>query len=284
MGQCVWRNRQRRAPGAAQSLRTAAPVRAAAGRPGCADQHARQHHHPRDPGRGAGLGGDWRSSLARDRRGLLAFGCHRARLFRHWRPDMRRDLDAAARAGRAIGRQEPGALHRLQHDAAGRSAAALDWRPGLCRLLGAQPVNGILAQQNATTGMITYFLPLEAGAAKKWGTPTDDFWCCHGSLVQAHTLHNSAVYFEDAAGLLVAQYIPSELAWERAGVPIRITQKLDPHRDRTRRPGANVMQISVTCAEPIEFTLKLRLPRWVAGAPKILVNGVPVAVEAGAQQ
>ena len=69
------------------------------------------------------------------------------------------------------------------------------------------------------TGMITYFLPLEAGAVKKWGTPTDDFWCCHGTLVQAHALHNSAVYYEDAEGLVVSQYIPTELTWERSGVP-----------------------------------------------------------------
>jgi uncharacterized protein len=143
--------------------------------------------------------------------------------------------------------------------------------------------NGILAQQHASTGMITYFLPLEAGAAKKWGTPTDDFWCCHGSLVQAHTLHNSAVYFEDATGLLVAQYIPTELTWERSGVPIRITQKFDPQRDLTRRPGTNVVQISIACAEPAEFTLKLRLPWWLDGAPTILVNGETVEVDAGAR-
>ena len=49
--------------------------------------------------------------------------------------------------------------------------------------------NGILAQQHPDTGMIAYFLPLHAGAQKIWGTPTDDFWCCHGSLVQAHTMY-----------------------------------------------------------------------------------------------
>ena len=42
--------------------------------------------------------------------------------------------------------------------------------------------NGILAQQHPETGMIAYFLPLYAGAEKVWGTPTEDFWCCHGSL------------------------------------------------------------------------------------------------------
>src|SRR5665647_2082442 len=44
--------------------------------------------------------------------------------------------------------------------------------------------NGILAQQNPVSGMVTYFLPLEGGARKVWGSPTEDFWCCHGTLVQ----------------------------------------------------------------------------------------------------
>jgi DUF1680 family protein len=143
--------------------------------------------------------------------------------------------------------------------------------------------NGILAQQNATTGMITYFLPLEAGAIKKWGTPTDDFWCCHGSLVQAHTLHNSAVYYEDADGLVVSQYIPTELTWERAGVLIRITQTFAQQTASTRRPQAQVVHLGIACAEPVEFSLRLRLPWWLAGAPTLLVNGEPVEMRADAR-
>ena len=43
--------------------------------------------------------------------------------------------------------------------------------------------NGFLAQQNASTGMPTYFLPLKHGSKKKWGSKTHDFWCCHGTMV-----------------------------------------------------------------------------------------------------
>ena len=49
--------------------------------------------------------------------------------------------------------------------------------------------NGTLAQQHPETGMVTYFLPLRSGSAKKWGTPTEDFWCCQGTLIQAHTVY-----------------------------------------------------------------------------------------------
>ena len=41
------------------------------------------------------------------------------------------------------------------------------------------------------------------------GLAHDDFWCCHGSLVQAHTLYPAGIYFEDDAGLVVSQYIPT---------------------------------------------------------------------------
>ena len=35
--------------------------------------------------------------------------------------------------------------------------------------------DGDLAQQHPETGMVTYFLPLRSGSAKKWGTPTEIF-------------------------------------------------------------------------------------------------------------
>ena len=59
--------------------------------------------------------------------------------------------------------------------------------------------NGILAQQHPDTGMIAYFLPFYAGAEKVWGTPTEDFWCCHGTLVQAHTIYTNHIWY-DACG------------------------------------------------------------------------------------
>ena len=95
--------------------------------------------------------------------------------------------------------------------------------------------NGILAQQcgpepeyeeslsmfqrpELPRGMIAYFLPLQAGGHKRWGRPTEDFWCCHGTLVQAHARHAYGTYYADADGLVLTQYIPTELAWEHDGV------------------------------------------------------------------
>lgn len=141
--------------------------------------------------------------------------------------------------------------------------------------------NGILAQQHPETGMVAYFLPLQAGAIKRWGTPTDDFWCCHGTLVQAHaSFYTSSVYFEDADGLVVCQYLPTRLTWERAGGSATITQTLDARTSEVRRPRSLTLNLAVACAQPTEFTLKVRLPWWLGGEPAITVNGELVNVPA----
>lgn len=134
--------------------------------------------------------------------------------------------------------------------------------------------NGILAQQHPDTGMVAYFLPLRAGEHKRWGTPTEDFWCCHGTLVQAHArFYTYSTCFEDDDGLTVCQYIPCELAWERSGVPVKVTLTFDPQIGEIHRPRQLAFRIDVEAEQPIEFALKLRVPWWVDGEAIIAVDG-----------
>lgn len=133
--------------------------------------------------------------------------------------------------------------------------------------------NGILAQQHPDTGMVTYFLPLRAGGAKRWGTPTDDFWCCHGTLVEAHAVHSRGIYYRHDEGVAVCQYLPSELTWDYQGVGVTVAQAIDTQKEQTRRPQSLALDLTITCDRPVEFTLKLRLPWWLAGAPRITVDG-----------
>jgi len=157
----------------------------------------------------------------------------------------------------------------------GESAYADYWERNL--------YNGILAQQHPGTGMVSYFLPMQAGGKKRWGSPTDDFWCCHGSLVQAHTLYQRCIYFKTSDGLAVAQFIPSECTWERPEGQITIRQSFDEQLGDTQnltvtkgqenRPQATVVVINIKAAVPSEFTLKLRIPVWITGKPVITVNG-----------
>ena len=142
--------------------------------------------------------------------------------------------------------------------------------------------NGILAQQHPETGQVTYFLPMEAGAKKTWGSATNDFWCCHGSLVQAQSRHDRYIYYTDPAAVTIAQYIPSEATIQRGDTAVRISQTLvneaDDHRvhravDPADRPNRWVVDIKVTAAKPGPFALRLRIPWWVQGAPTLTING-----------
>ncbi|MCL5996308.1 MAG: glycoside hydrolase family 127 protein [Chloroflexi bacterium] len=144
--------------------------------------------------------------------------------------------------------------------------------------------NGILAQQHPQTGMIAYFLPLQPGALKVWGTPTEHFWCCHGTLVQAHTLYAENTYYQHGEDLVVSQYIPSTLTWQEKGNSVRVAQQFDTQTGSTRRPANWVVDMTVTAENPVAFTLKLRLPSWLNGQAHIEVNGVPAPVDAGTPQ
>lgn len=141
--------------------------------------------------------------------------------------------------------------------------------------------NGILAQQNPNTGMVAYYLPLQAGGVKKWGSPIENFWCCHGTLVQAHASYNNNVYFEDDVGLVVCQYLPTELTWKPSDVTVKVTQTIDHEIGETRRPRRLSIDLGVKCERPVAFTVKIRLPWWLSGEPVITVNGIGEHVKSG---
>lgn len=141
--------------------------------------------------------------------------------------------------------------------------------------------NGFLAQQNAQTGMPAYFLPLGAGSRKKWGTKTRDFWCCHGTMVQAQTLYPELVWFTDGDKITAAQYIPSEFTAEMNGakVTVRQTTGMKYYNDQAffdekddGQMSRWLLKFSVKCDKPVRFTLSLRVPEWAKGV-ELEVNG-----------
>jgi hypothetical protein len=154
--------------------------------------------------------------------------------------------------------------------------------------------NGILAQQHPATGMVAYFLPLKAGSAKKWSTPTESFWCCLGTLVQAHTMYEGSIFYTDEDGLVVNQVIPAELDWSRDGVAVRaaldvvkpLTAPQQPRGlgldtiKRFQRYPDLAFTLEVACESTLEFTLKIRIPWWIAGRPTIEISNQPLDIPA----
>lgn len=133
--------------------------------------------------------------------------------------------------------------------------------------------NGFLAQQNAQTGMPTYFLPLSAGSRKKWGTKTRDFWCCHGTMVQAQTLYPEIIYYTGEDRVVVSQYIPSEFRTEMGGTSVTVSQTtgMKYYNDQAffdekddGQMSRWLLKFSVKCEKPAEFTLSLRIPGWIS--------------------
>ena len=142
--------------------------------------------------------------------------------------------------------------------------------------------NGILAQQNPQTGMVSYFLPLQPGAKKVWSSETHDFWCCDGTMVQAQAMFEGLIYYRATDGVSVMQFIPSQASLGEPGKRIQITQKND---DRTAT--SNFSSFGDTTLVPItlnvmaerteRWTLRVRQPAWATGPGTVRVDGTPVA-------
>ena len=148
--------------------------------------------------------------------------------------------------------------------------------------------NGFLAQQNKETGMPAYFLPLNPGAVKKWGSKTHDFWCCHGTMVQAQTLYPELIYYSSDDRIAVMQYIPSRACVNIGSLSVTIEQStemknydnqvfFDDHKGGEKSRWS--LKFSIHSSEVSEFTLSLRVPVWCKGISNFLINGESVTPE-----
>jgi DUF1680 family protein len=136
--------------------------------------------------------------------------------------------------------------------------------------------------------LIAYFLPLEAGARKRWGGETEHFWCCHGTLVQANASHTEGIYYQGAGAVTVCQFVGSRAVirglkqkgggGKRADGQVEISQEISPQHGSLHTPRSVEARLTVTCESPMELDVAIRMPDWLAGAARISVNGVVVDV------
>ena len=143
--------------------------------------------------------------------------------------------------------------------------------------------NGFLAQQNKETGMPTYFLPMLPGSKKKWGSRTRDFWCCFGTMVQAQTMYPELVWYTDGKDITAGQYIPSEAEISLDSGKVCVSQRIHMKDYNNQvlfdeHGGGRVsrwsLRFTVKAETKGKWTLRLRVPGWIAGEPSISVNGV----------
>ena len=122
------------------------------------------------------------------------------------------------------------------------------------------------------TGATMYYLSLTPGAWKTFCTAYNSFWCCTGTGVEEFSKLNNSIYFRDAKGLFVNLFIPSELTWQERG--LRVIQE-------TSFPNEPTTRLRLHLVTPAEFTLRIRVPSWIAGSGSVKLNGSALPSFAG---
>ena len=150
-------------------------------------------------------------------------------------------------------------------------------------------------------GLITYFLPLFAGGRKGWGSKRGDFFCCHGTLVQANAAHNKYLYYQNDNNIYTGVYADSEVTFTIGNKDIKLSQRRDSlsgsfHSSSTSSAGQGIDEkthiylhqpdlmvkiFKVECEGSANWTLNLRKPEWVKKQPALSINDVPVEIVSG---
>ena len=169
--------------------------------------------------------------------------------------------------------------------------------------------NGVMAQAywesslghglddgHPSRGLLTYFLPLRAGARKGWASETQDFFCCHGTVVQANAALNRNLYYQEGNELFVCQYFDSQAEFSAEGRRFTLVQREDrlsgsfhlssasPERQSISgvtsevpgHPDVKMIYLMIRTGDggPARLKLTLRVPSWVCGEPVLTVNGL----------
>ncbi len=143
-----------------------------------------------------------------------------------------------------------------------------------------------------TEGLIAYFLPMRPGSKKHWGNKTNDFFCCHGSMVQANSALNRYMYYQDSSDIYVNLYWDSDAEFSIGDANVKLLQRRDPltgsfhlsstsHGKQTvNRTAAeyahnpNTLQVflQVSTDSPVDMTIHTRIPWWITEAATVEVN------------
>lgn len=133
--------------------------------------------------------------------------------------------------------------------------------------------NGVLAQQNKRTGEACYFLPMSAGAKKKWLEKYHTFYCCCGTMLQAQSSYGDKLLYRDDEAFYISQYIPFSASTQQADISMEFGYALCEEKANEfyylikaeqKRPG------------PLRFCL--RKPDWTEDY-RVSVNGVDVCAK-----
>lgn len=128
-------------------------------------------------------------------------------------------------------------------------------------------------------GFVCYYTGLSAGAFKQqplnyfpggnpniYATDYDTFTCDNATGLESQVKYADTIYSRDARGVFVNLFIPSEVRCADQGITLRQT---------TGFPDDPVVRLSVVRGSA-PMVLRVRVPGWVAGAPEVVLNGIPL--------
>ena len=140
-----------------------------------------------------------------------------------------------------------------------------------------------LGEYEAQEGLVSYYLPLSAGSQKKWGSKTQDFWCCHCTAVQANSIYNQFYMHQQAEELRISQYFPftgkAQINQTTLNVKLEILDdggdmiKInDATSSVTQKPKALDMKVALKSEQAVHATVSIRIPWWIQNEPIVRVE------------
>ena len=120
-------------------------------------------------------------------------------------------------------------------------------------------------------GMLMYYVPLQPGLYKTFGTPFDAFWCCTGTGSEEYAKLNDSIYFHDDHALYVNLFIPSKLNWTERGFQLTQTTKF---------PNDEKITLTIDSAPQRATALRVRIPYWATNGVSFRINGLLQAITA----
>jgi uncharacterized protein len=147
--------------------------------------------------------------------------------------------------------------------------------------------NQMLGEQDPTSphGFNCYYTGLSSGAFKRqplnyfpqgnpgvYATDWDTFTCDTATGLETQAKFADTIYSRDADGLYVNLYIPSQVRSQ--GLVLE---------QATGFPDDPVIRLSVVAGAATQ-TLRVRVPKWVAGSPTVRLNGALLRDLPGAQE
>jgi DUF1680 family protein len=128
-------------------------------------------------------------------------------------------------------------------------------------------------------GFNCYYTGLSAGAFRQqpmnyfphgnpdvYSTDYGDFTCDHATGLETQAKFADTIYSRDARGVFVNLFIPSEVTCADHGITLR---------QATGFPDDPATRVEVTSGAAA-MTLRVRVPSWTAGPPRVRLNGTPV--------